>query len=517
MTKLETVTLPVLPLTGAVVLPGMVLTMSLESREAIDAFEGAQGAGGRVILLPRVGSRYARVGTVATVEELAVLPGGGRAVAIRAQARAVIGRGVPSPAGSAGSGGYAGPGGPGGHQPGQAGLPGTWVEAEEVGAGGDGANGASPAVPQLAREYRAVVEAILESHGAHPLTQALRAVTDPGALADTAGYLPELSVEQRVELLETVEVEDRLRTALRWAREILGDLSLKERIRTDVTDGMEKAQREFLLRQQLAAIRKELGEDGEAGAVGEYRRQLAESALPEAARAAAEREVDRLEKMSEASPEHGWVRTWLDTLLDLPWGETSPEVLDVGQARQVLDADHHGLSDVKDRIVEYLAVRQLRSARGLPPVSGRGSGAILVLVGPPGVGKTSLGESVARALGRRFARVSLGGVRDEAEIRGHRRTYVGALPGRVVRAVREAGTMNPVVMLDEVDKLGADWRGDPSSALLEVLDPAQNHTFRDHYLEVDLDLSDVLFIATANVVDTIPGPLLDRMEVIRLD
>ncbi|MGH9068695.1 MAG: endopeptidase La, partial [Acidimicrobiales bacterium] len=197
--------------------------------------------------------------------------------------------------------------------------------------------------------------------------------------------------------------------------------------------------------------------------------------------------------------------------------QVSPDRADATEARRVLDADHNGLADVKDRIVEYLAVRQLRSRRGLRPVSGRGTGAILVLVGPPGVGKTSLGESVAQALGRAFTRVSLGGVRDEAEIRGHRRTYVGAQPGRVVRALREAGTMNPVVMLDEVDKVGADWRGDPSSALLEVLDPAQNHTFRDHYLEVDLDLSDVVFIATANVVDTIPGPLLDRMEVIRLD
>jgi ATP-dependent Lon protease len=268
----------------------------------------------------------------------------------------------------------------------------------------------------------------------------------------------------------------------------------------------------------MAAIRKELGDGADDESVVEnYRSKLEEADVPDAVRKAVEREIDRLERTSEQSPENGWIRTWLDTITELPWGERSQDRLDVGEARAVLDADHTGLDDVKDRIIEYLAVRKLRADRNLPSAGGRGSGAIVALVGPPGVGKTSLGESVARALGRTFARVSLGGVRDEAEIRGHRRTYVGAQPGRIVRALREAGTMNPVFMLDEVDKLGSDWRGDPSSALLEVLDPAQNHTFRDHYLEVDLDLSDVLFVATANMVDTIPGPLLDRMEIINLD
>src|SRR5216110_1162504 len=239
--------------------------------------------------------------------------------------------------------------------------------------------------------------------------------------------------------------------------------------------------------------------------------------MPENVLTEVNRELDRLERTSEQNPEYGWIRTYLDWMLDIPWNVRSEDNYDLVKARQILDEDHTGLGDVKDRIIEFLAVRKLRAERGLTEATGRGSGAILTLIGPPGVGKTSLGESVARALGRKFVRVSLGGVHDEAKIRGHRRTYVGALPGRIVRALKDAGTKNPVLMLDEIDKVGSDWRGDPSSALLEVLDPAQNHTFRDHYLEVDLDLSDVLFIPTANVSETIPPPLLDRMELIRLD
>ena len=335
-----------------------------------------------------------------------------------------------------------------------------------------------------------------------------------------AGYSPDLSLTQKVEVLETLDVEARLRLVLGWARDTLADLALREKIKTDVEEGMEKTQREFLLRRQLDAIRKELGQisgDGDDGDPDDYRAKLEARELPEHVRKAVEREVDKLERTSDQSPETGWIRTWLDTVLEIPWGVESEDRLDIGEASRILEADHDGLEDVKERILEHLAVRKLQAERGLAPVDGRGSGAILTLVGPPGVGKTSLGESVANALGRKFVRISLGGVRDEAEIRGHRRTYVGAQPGRLVRALREAGTMNPVIVLDEVDKIGADYRGDPSSALLEVLDPAQNHTFRDHYLEVDLDLSRVLFIATANVSETIPGPLLDRMEVIRID
>jgi ATP-dependent Lon protease len=486
MEDLRSLTLPFLALNSGVVLPGMAVTIAVESPEANAAFDAAASADGRLLLVPRLeDGTYARVGTVAAVE-VGDLPGGMRAAIVRGLHRAIVGTGVPG-IGSA-----------------------TWVQVDPV----------TPAEPtdrarELAREYRAVLENVLEYRGARQIAELLRGITDPDAMADTAGYSSDLSFEQKVEVLETVDVEARLELVLAWAREVLADLSLKDRIRTDVAEGMEKTQREFLLRQQLAAIRKELGEtDGEGGA-DDYRTKLGDA--PEAVVTAVERELDRLERTPEQSPEHGWIRTWLDTVTELPWGVHSDDKLDVAEARAILDADHNGLDDVKDRILEYLAVRKLRAERGLAPAAGRGAGAILALVGPPGVGKTSLGESVARALGRKFARVSLGGVRDEAEIRGHRRTYVGAMPGRVVRAIQDAGTMNPVMMLDEVDKVGADWRGDPSSALLEVLDPAQNHTFRDHYLEVELDLSEVLFIATANVIETIPGPLLDRLEVIRLD
>jgi ATP-dependent Lon protease len=339
---------------------------------------------------------------------------------------------------------------------------------------------------------------------------------NPSRLADLAVYSPDLSLEQKVELLEALDIRRRLGLLLEWMTEVLADLELRRRVRDDATERIEKGQRDYILRQQLEAIKKELGEEGDVAS--EYRAKLAERELPEKVAEAIGREIDRLERMSEQSPEHSWVRTWLDTMFDLPWGVSSDDKLDLDEAWTVLDADHTGLTDVKERIIEHLAVRKLRAERGLDADTGeRNQGAILLLVGPPGVGKTSLGESVARALGRKFVRVALGGIRDEAEIRGHRRTYVGARPGRVARALTEAGTMNPVFLLDEMDKVGADWRGDPSSALLEVLDPAQNHTFRDNYLEVDLDLSDVLFIATANVMETIPGPLLDRTEMIRID
>jgi ATP-dependent Lon protease len=467
----------------------MAFTMALETEEAQVAAEAAGSVGGQLVLVPHIGGRYSSVGVVAEILELGQLPGGPKAMVVQGRERARMGTAVPGT--------------------GRA----LWVQVEPLDE-----EPATPEVAELAREYRAVLENILLSKGARQYAERLNEVTSPSAVADLAGYSPELSLEQKVKVLETVDVAERLRLVLGWARETLADIALREKVKTSVEEGMEKTQREFLLRRQLDAIRRELGEDaGEEGSPEGYRRKLAERDLPEAVRAALEQEVAKLERTSEQSPEHGWIRTWVDTVLEMPWGVVSEDRLDVEEAARVLDDDHEGLEDVKQRVLEHLAVRALRTQRGLVALDGRGTGATLALVGPPGVGKTSLGESVARALGRKFVRVSLGGVHDEAEIRGHRRTYVGAQPGRLARALREAGTMNPVIVLDEVDKVGSDYRGDPSSALLEVLDPAQNHTFRDHYLEVELDLSKVLFIATANVTETIPGPLYDRLEVIRID
>jgi ATP-dependent Lon protease len=484
MAELDTLALPVLPLTAGVVLPQTVVTLTLDSDEARAAVAAADGADGRVLLVPRIDGRYARVGTL-----------GVHAAILRGLHRASLGAGV------AGTGTS------------------LWVEAHEV---VDPAPTAT--VDELGRELRGVLTVLGERRRSRRLPELLRSTTDPAALADGFGAWSDLPSERKLELLEATDAQARVELALALARDLLAEHELQERIRHEVTDGMEAQQREFLLRQQLQAIRKELGDEDDEDGADAYRERVAAADLPEAVRTAVDREIGRLERTGAQNPEQGWIRTWLDTILDLPWGVRSNEDLDVTNARAVLDADHTGLNDVKDRIVEYLAVRKLRAERGFdrtdhdaPQPTRRGDGLILALVGPPGVGKTSLGESVARATGRAFVRVALGGVRDEAEIRGHRRTYVGALPGRIARALREAGTMNPVILLDEVDKLGADWRGDPSSALLEVLDPAQNHTFRDHYLDVDLDLSGVLFIATANVADTIPGPLLDRMEVVRLD
>ncbi len=369
---------------------------------------------------------------------------------------------------------------------------------------------------ELMREYRAVVEEILELRGDDGRISAfLRSVEEPGALADTAGLSPEFSAEQKVRLLETLDVSARLQVAVELQRERLAELQVRSKIRDDVESGAQKQQREYFLRKQMESIRKELGED-DTDVVEEYERKIAEAEMPEAVAEQAEKELRRLERQGEQSPESSMIRSYLDWLIAVPWGKRSDERLDPAHTREVLDEDHAGLEDVKRRITEFIAVRKLRQDREVEDDS-RANGAILTLVGPPGTGKTSIGESIARALGREFVRISLGGLHDEAEIRGHRRTYIGALPGRIVRALRDAETMNPVILLDEVEKVGADWRGDPSAALLEVLDPAQNHSFRDHYLDVEVDLSEVVFIATANLVDTIPAPLLDRMEIISFD
>ena len=480
--------LPVLFLTDLVVLPGMVVPIELDdaARAAVDA--ARSHSDGNLLVAPRLEDRYASYGVEASIVQMGRLASGEPAAVIRAERRVRIGSGVSGP-GTA-----------------------LWVEAEEIRSPG----GDTDEVRKLASDYKALVIATLQRRDAWQVIDTVNKVTDPSTLADLAGYAPYLSDSQKRELLETPDVATRLRSLIEWTRDHIAETEVNDKIADDVREGMEKSQREFLLRQQLNAIRKELGEDEPDGAQ-DYRTRVAEAQLPDDVSKAALREVGKLERASDQSPESGYIRTWLDTILDLPWSTKTTDSIDIQAAREVLDADHHGLDDVKDRIVEYLAIRARRASRGLEVIGGRGSGAVMALVGPPGVGKTSLGESVARALGRKFVRVSLGGVRDEAEIRGHRRTYVGALPGRIVRAITEAGSMNPVVLLDEIDKVGSDYRGDPAAALLEVLDPAQNHTFRDHYLEVDLDLSDVLFLATANVVETIPQALLDRMELVTLD
>jgi ATP-dependent Lon protease len=487
------------PLEDVVVFPTMNLTLTVDV-----------GDEQRVLLVPRHENEFANVGTVADVSERVRLPGGGHAVVLSGLHRGVAGAAHTAPDGK------------------------LYVEVEDR----PDAEPVDGKTRELEREYRAVVEELLELRGGAPhpslwgedgvgrIQAFVRAISEPGTLADTAGYSPDISFEQKVELLSTLDVTERLELAVKLQRERLAELQVRKRIRDDVESGAEQQQREYFLRRQMDSIRKELGED-DASVVEEYRAKIVEAGMPDAVREQAEKELGRLERMGEQSGEASTIRSYLDWLIAVPWSRRSEERLDPVHAREVLDADHAGLDDVKERITEYLAVRKLRADRGLDvsrsddgkPSSARdvSAGAILTLIGPPGTGKTSIGESIARATGREFVRMSLGGVRDEAEIRGHRRTYIGALPGRLVRALRDAGTMNPVIMLDEVDKVGADWRGDPSAALLEVLDPAQNHSFRDHYLDVELDLSHVLFIATANVAETIPGPLLDRMEVIRFD
>jgi ATP-dependent Lon protease len=465
------------PLDDAVVFPGMSVTL------AVDTADEEQ-----VLLVPRHEKEFANVGTVATVSDRVSLPGGAKASVLEGLHRGTAGAASTMPDGR------------------------LYVEVDEH---PDPTGTTSRETRELEREYRAVVEELLDLRGDDGRIQSfLRSITEPGALADTSGYSPDLSYEQRIQLLQTVDINERLQQALGFQRERLAEMQVRKRIRDDVESGAEKQQREYFLRKQMESIRRELDED-DASVVEEYRTKIEEAGMPEAVREQADKELGRLERVGEQAGEASVIRSYLDWLIAVPWSQRSEERLDPEYTREVLDKDHAGLDDVKDRIVEYVAVKKLRQERGI--TEDKRSGAILTLVGPPGTGKTSIGESIARATGREFVRISLGGVRDESEIRGHRRTYIGALPGRLVRALRDAKTMNPVILLDEVDKVGNDWRGDPASALLEVLDPAQNHNFRDHYLDVELDLSGVLFLATANVLDTIPGPLLDRMEIIGFD
>ncbi|PZH01552.1 endopeptidase La [Streptomyces sp. NTH33] len=502
-TAFTPLTLPVLPLDDEVVLPGMVVPLDLSDSEVRAAVEAAQAAARdepgkpRVLLVPRVEGTYARTGVLGTVEQVGRLAGGDPGALVRGRGRVRIGAGTTGPGAA------------------------LWVEGTGIDE-----NVPDPLpgqVDALVKEYKALATAWLRKRGAWQVVDRVQAIDDVSALADNSGYSPFLATEQKLELLETADPVARLRLATQQLRDHLAEQDVAEAIAKDVQEGVDKQQREFLLRRQLEAVRKELRElngEEEGEESDDYRARVEAADLPEKVREAALKEVDKLERASDASPEGSWIRTWLDTVLDMPWNERTDDSVsayDIQGAKAVLDAEHSGLEDVKERITEYLAVRKRRGDRGLGVIGGRRGGAVLALVGPPGVGKTSLGESVAHAMGRRFVRVALGGVRDEAEIRGHRRTYVGALPGRIVRAIKEAGSMNPVVLLDEIDKVGSDFRGDPAAALLEVLDPAQNHTFRDHYLEVELDLSDVVFLATANVLEAIPEALADRMEIVRLD
>ncbi|MBK1784084.1 endopeptidase La [Prauserella cavernicola] len=501
----QTQLLPVLPLDDDVVLPGMVVPFDLAEQDTRNAVESAQerapgvaslpgirstGTGkAQVLIVPRIDGELAEIGTVATVERIGRVPGGSTAALVRGTRRALVGAQADGPGA------------------------GQWVHAEQAAE-----LPTDEHTTELAAEFKSVVVSLLQQRGVWQMLDAVQQLDDPSAIADLAGNAPYLATEQKLELLRTLDVTARLEQALESGKAYLAELKVTDTIRKDVEQDVEKTQKEFLLRRQLDAIRKELGELDGSAEDDDYRARVESADLPEHVRKAALAEVDKLERTSEQSPEAGWIRTWLDTVLDIPWHSRTTDVHDIAGARAVLDADHAGLDDVKERIIEYLAVRQRRAeANAESTVGGRHGGAVLALAGPPGVGKTSLGESVAKAMGREFVRVALGGIRDEAEIRGHRRTYVGALPGRIVRAIKEAGSMNPVVLLDEVDKVGADYRGDPTAALLEVLDPEQNHTFRDHYLEVELDLSDVVFLATANALETIPGPLLDRMELVTLD
>jgi ATP-dependent Lon protease len=469
-----------IPLDDAIVFPGVSATLPIDTGEEEQVF-----------LLPRRDGEYGRVGVVAEVIERGRARGGAPVATVVGLHRGLAGAAVP---GEDGEG------------------EGLRIDVQEVHDG----RPEDEHTQELAREYRAVVEEILELRGADDRIAAfLRSVEEPGALADTTGLSPDVSNEDKLRLLETIDVSARLGLAVELQRERLAELQVRSRIREDVESGAQKQQRDYFLRKQMDSIRKELGED-EGSLIEEYERKIAEAGMPEAVAEQAEKELRRLERQGEQSPESSMIRSYLDWLIAVPWAKRSEERLDPVHTREVLDADHAGLDDVKKRITEFIAVRKLREERGVEDDS-RANGAILTLVGPPGTGKTSIGESIARALGREFVRISLGGLHDEAEIRGHRRTYIGAMPGRIVRALRDAETMNPVILLDEVDKVGADWRGDPSAALLEVLDPAQNHSFRDHYLDVEVDLSEVVFIATANMTDTIPAPLLDRMEIIAFD
>jgi ATP-dependent Lon protease len=495
-TRYDTQTLPLIALDGAVVFPHTIATLPLNDENAAAA-DASLKNDRLVLLVPRradadddapLALQLHRVGVVARIEQAGTLPNGTSGIVVRGMVRAMIGeeaQSTPYPR-------YA------------------FTERADVVEH-------SEDMAALAEQVHAAIDAVLDLRADVPqeIRNYVRSIKDPGQLADNTGYAPEYTFDERQDLLETFDVAARLRKVLDFYRKQYTLLEVQARLRDEVHDSAARQQREFYLRQQMRAIQKELGEDDdETAELDDLREKLAEANLSEAARKEADREMARLSRMNDASPEYQMVRTYLEWLAELPWDKPTGSEIDVPHAREVLDADHYGLEKIKERILEYLAVRKRRAALG--DDANRSREPILAFVGPPGVGKTSLGQSIARALGRQFVRMSLGGVRDEAELRGFRRTYIGSQPGRIIQELRRIGTSDPVILLDEVDKIGMDYRGDPSAALLEVLDPEQNSTFTDHYLNLPFDLSKVLFVATANDWSTVPPALRDRMEVIEL-
>jgi ATP-dependent Lon protease len=482
-------TLPVLPLKDTVVFPGFPTPLAIGQERSIKLVEDVV-SGERVIALVTVENEQAeqpgwqdlyRIGTAATIHKMIKVPDGTLRILVEGVRRIGLDRPVQDDP-------Y---------------LVGQFVEIRDELAETREVEALTRNVQTLFGRVISLVRYLPEE-----LQIAAANVEDPSALCNLVASTLRLKTEEKQTLLELIDVESRLREISTILNRELEVFELGSKIQSQVQEEMEKGQREFFLRQQLKAIQEELGEgDADQAELNELRARFAELELPEDARKSVERELSRLEKIPSAAAEHGVIRTYLDWLVSLPWNKTTEDDLDLEHARTVLDEDHYDLEKVKERILEHLAVSKLKNDL---------SGPILCFVGPPGVGKTSLGQSIARVLGRKFARLSVGGVRDEAEIRGHRRTYIGAMPGTIIRTLRDAESMNPVLLIDEIDKMGADFRGDPASAMLEVLDPEQNRNFRDHYLDLPFDLSKVLFICTANTLDTIPGPLLDRMDVIQL-
>ncbi|HET9228018.1 MAG TPA: LON peptidase substrate-binding domain-containing protein, partial [Thermoanaerobaculia bacterium] len=517
----ERMTLPVLPLRDFVLFPGVTAPINAGKPATLRAIEAALATPERLVFavsqredVPQVTPEALHtIGTVAKIGQ--IQRGlGGMQLLLQGEHRGIAMRIIEQD----------------GH------LEATVREADEMLP----LNPEDPAFVGLFREARERAAELGTKSGLpeEVVHQVLESVTDPGRLADVVAAYTDVPAKQRQMLLETLSVEERLRRVLVHVQRQLKVLEAQEDIKSRVQEELGDRQREMFLREQLKAIQKELGEGESGNEIEELRERLDKLDLPADARKEVDRELARLGRMGREAMETQVIRNYLETIAELPWNERSPEHLDIPEAAKILEEDHYALGDVKDRVLEFLAVRQLRMQEkdggdsndatledSLAPGTGeragergdgnKSKGPILLFVGPPGVGKTSVAKSIARAMGRKYVRISLGGVRDEADIRGHRRTYVGAMPGRIIQGMRQAGARNPVFLLDEVDKLGVSYQGDPASALLEVLDPAQNDTFTDHYLGVPFDLSEVLFIATANFIQNIPGPLLDRMEVVQ--